>query len=244
VMPQPCMGSSWTAFRMSISSVPWRRSLLSFATVLLSMDERRVARVPFECQGERCGVWRPRDGAAVRAWPCGSSRDILGKVETDPTGLQQICKVPRRSPFNCKQGDVSCPMPDPAESAKPSFPVQIRAPPLFLGPFRSDGQQVCSTPRTRTGWWRIPAAASDLTQDLHRCVAIEEPRQGGAGRLSSAPTNERTKPGRRGDRVSFQYACDRCTSPQGSRTASTGAKKSPSIASCSHCQGSSPSRSR
>jgi hypothetical protein len=123
-------------------------------------------------------------------------------------------------------------MPDSVESAKPPSPVQIRAaPPFFLGPFRSDGQQVCSTPRTRTGWWRIPAAASDLTRDLHSCVALEEPRQGGAGRLSSAPTNERTKPGRRGDRVSFQYACDRFTSPQGSRTASTGAKKSPSIAS-------------
>jgi len=39
------------------------------------------------------------------------------------------------------------------------------------------------------------------------------------------------QPGRRGDRVSFQDACNRFISRQGSRTASTAAKKSPSIAS-------------
>ena len=49
--------------------------------------------------------------------------------------------------------------------------------------------------------------------------------------LSSAPNNERTRPGRRGDRVSFQDACNRFTSRQGSRTVSIAAKKSPSIAS-------------
>ncbi len=158
-----------------------------------------------------------------------SSRSARFRAEVRSTASKGMCRAPCPTPLNLRNLHSR---------------FKSGAPPLFLGPFRSDGQQVCSTPRTRTGWWRIPAAASDLTQDLHRCVAIEEPRQGGAGRLSSAPTNERTKPGRRGDRVSFQYACDRCTSPQGSRTASTGAKKSPSIASCSHCQGSSPSRSR
>src|SRR6266851_2544304 len=51
-MPQPCIGSSCSALRTSMSSVPCRRSPFSLATFLPSRDERRLRLVPFERQGE------------------------------------------------------------------------------------------------------------------------------------------------------------------------------------------------
>src|SRR5437867_11007939 len=52
VMPQPCIGSSCSAFSTSRSSVPWSRSPLSFPTPFLSIDERKSKSVPFDRQGE------------------------------------------------------------------------------------------------------------------------------------------------------------------------------------------------
>src|SRR5688572_14141958 len=52
VMPQPCMGCSWSALSTSMSSVPWRRSPRSLPIRFLSIDERSVVNVAFDRQGE------------------------------------------------------------------------------------------------------------------------------------------------------------------------------------------------
>jgi hypothetical protein len=76
----PCIGSSCSALSTSMSSVPCRRSPRSLATAFLSIDERSVAAVPFDCQGEEevLGCWVLGAGAGCWCWVLGAGAGCCG----------------------------------------------------------------------------------------------------------------------------------------------------------------------